>query len=321
MPPSGHSHSSHSSSHSSHSSHSHSSHSSRSHSSSSHSSYQTKTRTNQPKGWSTARHGNCMNYNFSSHDYVYYPHDWTDEDGIAHKEGYYDEDGQYFLNIASPDVDTMLTCSYCGNKMIYRWQEGVIPTCPSCAAQYQIERIERVRDYSNGFVAQNPRQALKAIGIIYGILAIFLFLTSCPIMLYQSIIQHAVNNVTYTSSTTNQPTSVYVEEIGRNCRLDGEDYYDSDAECWFWFNDEISPGQWQYWYEGISSNFGSYGWMEYDDDNDVWYIEVSSDRWAELVLQNDAMYAIIDDEMYVLGDSSKFDKLWHFNDAHTNNLY
>ena len=92
MPPSHHSHSSHSShshshSHSSHSSHSHSSHSSYSSGRSrSYSPRPVRTRTNQPTGWSTAKHGNCIRYDFRDHDYIYYPHSWTDENGNVFRE-------------------------------------------------------------------------------------------------------------------------------------------------------------------------------------------------------------------------------------------
>ena len=39
---------------------------------------------------------------------------------------------------------------------------------------------------------------------------------------------------------------------------------------------------WQYWYEGISSDFGDYGWMEWDKDEKEWYIEEYDGEWIIL---------------------------------------
>lgn len=64
---------------------------------------------------------------------------------------------------------------------------------------------------------------------------------------------------------------------------DIEDWYDADSDCYLWFNAEFSV--WQYWYEGISSDYGDYGWMEHDDDG--WYIEASEGNWIKLPRQYD----------------------------------
>ena len=61
---------------------------------------------------------------------------------------------------------------------------------------------------------------------------------------------------------------------------DADSYYDADSTCWIWYNTDVSPAIWQYWYEGISSDFGDYGWMEHDSAG--WYIEQSENKWIEL---------------------------------------
>lgn len=94
--------------------------------------------------------------------------------------------------------------------------------------------------------------------------------------------------------------SVYVEEIGRTCYLDGEDWYDSQTKCWFYYNDTISPYQWQYWYEGISSDYGDYGWMEYDMSEGAWYIETDDGNWVHLPGSYDTK------------------NLWHMSDEYVN---
>ena len=81
------------------------------------------------------------------------------------------------------------------------------------------------------------------------------------------------------NETVSAKNSIYVEEIGRTCYLDGEDWYDSQTEWWFYYNDSVSPYQWQYWYEGISSDYGDYGWMEYDYSKNAWFIETGKGKW------------------------------------------
>lgn len=57
-------------------------------------------------------------------------------------------------------------------------------------------------------------------------------------------------------------------------------YYDQDSELWAWFNTEVDPPLWQYWYEPISQDYGDYGWMEYEDG--LWYIEADEGEWIQV---------------------------------------
>ena len=61
---------------------------------------------------------------------------------------------------------------------------------------------------------------------------------------------------------------------------DAESYYDQSTDCWVWYNTDVDPAVWQYWYEGISSDFGDYGWMEHDADG--CFIEESYGNWIPL---------------------------------------
>lgn len=58
-----------------------------------------------------------------------------------------------------------------------------------------------------------------------------------------------------------------------------ESYYDASTDCYIWYNTDVSPHTWQYWYDGISSNYES-GWMEFD--NGRWYIEMDQGEWERL---------------------------------------
>ena len=59
-----------------------------------------------------------------------------------------------------------------------------------------------------------------------------------------------------------------------------QSYYDADSYCYVCYNKNVSPHVWQYWYEGISSDYGDYGWMEYRSGR--WYIEQYNDHWIVL---------------------------------------
>ncbi len=340
MPPSHHSSSHHSSSHhSSHSSSHHSSRSHSSHSSSHHSSYSSsrysssrsgssyrpstpisRTRTSQPYGWVGGNSGNPTRYLFMTHDYDYYPQGWTAPDGRSFAEGYYDENGQYYSNIVAAGATTMLHCAYCGNHMLYTWKDGAIPTCDKCGAQFQIDATDRAQPAG---VSAPPTAQAKIIKTIICVFAVYFGISILSSLLsllrmgwvasdssgrqIAQMVQNSQespdgrsNGDASGAKVGNTKNSIYVEEIGRTCYLDGSDWYDSATECWFWFNDEEAPAQWQYWFEGISSDYGEFGWMEYDMNEGAWYIEASEGNWVHLP------------------DSYDISGLWHMTDEYTN---
>ena len=57
-----------------------------------------------------------------------------------------------------------------------------------------------------------------------------------------------------------------------------DSYYDYDSNCYLWYNTDVSPNLWQYWYEDIAGS-DYYGWMECEGD--TWYIETSDTEWEE----------------------------------------
>ena len=61
---------------------------------------------------------------------------------------------------------------------------------------------------------------------------------------------------------------------------DYESWHDESTESWLWYNTDVNPNTWQYWVEGISSDFGEYGWMEHDSEG--WWIEESEGNWIQL---------------------------------------
>ena len=270
-----------------------------------------RARTNQPTGWNASIQGNYIRYDFRDHDYIYYPHSWTDENGNVFREGYYDENGVHYTNICAANTQTMLTCEFCGSKSLWVWKEGTIPACSSCGAQIKIDKIDAAVGGTGVGKTASRKTWMTVLFVMLGIyvgipltslifLAPSLFLTGA-----NKLTRQITNPTTKTTivETQKKPSSVFVEEIGRSCYLDGEDYYDEQTECWFWYNTDVVPGQWQYWYEGISSHYGDYGWMEYDDDEAQWYIETSDGKWEKLP------------------DKYDTSKLWHFKDKNVNELY
>ena len=249
-----------------------------------------RARTNQPSGWDTSRHGHNIRYDFRDHDYIYYPHSWTDESGVEHPEGYYDENGVYYRNVCAANTQTMLTCEFCGTKSLWEWKEGTIPSCSSCGAQIKIDKIDVALPNVGRSGGVSKKTWMIPLFVYLGLIVTgpLLYLSFLlPASLF-GIITHKAKDVRHTSATTArteitrrvQPSSVFVEEINRNCYLDGEDYYDKETQCWFWYNTDVDPGQWQYWYEGISSDYGDYGWLEHGSDG--WFVEASAGNWIPL---------------------------------------
>ena len=62
--------------------------------------------------------------------------------------------------------------------------------------------------------------------------------------------------------------------------VDADSYYDADSDCWLWYNEDVNPAVWQYWYGGISSDYEESGWMEHYSDG--WFIEASPGNWIPL---------------------------------------
>lgn len=265
-----------------------------------------RTRHNQPSGYTgkdTRRHYGRV------HDYVYYPTSWVDSTtGISYKKGYYDEEGTHYDYVAfkkNESYETMLTCDYCGTEIKAKWTTGVTPQCPNCGAALQEvmmhtavdeEAPETVSYGNSGGMSPRGKRAVIAALVIFLLLPFANSLLTLPLRaigLLSNTVQKKFGNANTTTITTTvveeddiktSNSSIYINEIGRTCYWDTEteSYYDPTTDCYFWYDKEIDPPQWHYWYEAISSDYGEYGWMEYDASKGKWYIEVSDENWVEL---------------------------------------
>ena len=66
-------------------------------------------------------------------------------------------------------------------------------------------------------------------------------------------------------------------------------YYDYDSNCYLWYNTDVSPNLWQYWYDDIAGD-NYYGWMECEGED--WYIEVSDTDWELYEGDTDGLWHI-----------------------------
>ena len=323
-------------SHSSHRSSGSRSHSSyHGHSSSSHSSVINygsgsmpvgRTRVNQPRGYFNSSGLNT--YRCRKHDYVFYPNDWIDsETGTSYQKGYYDENGNRYetliLKHNQKYENVPLKCEFCGTTSVRDLTDDTeTMTCDNCGANMIIDAIlddaaDTGSNYNTANIGKNGRMGvMAAMGIIFVICAI-------PVLALGVMFKVAnMLKSDYSTQSSSQKESrtisnvdifgstLYLKEGDDGYKLaDSEDYdkvlywdysyesyYDKGSDCYVWYNTDMSPNLWQYWYEDISSDYGDYGWMEYEDGE--WYIERGNEDW-------------------ILLDTDKYDtsELWHFDSA------
>lgn len=91
------------------------------------------------------------------------------------------------------------------------------------------------------------------------------------------------------SAGTESHQPMYVAALGRDVPWSNQydSYYDAQTDCYFFLNTDVEPPIWQYWFEGISSQYGDYGWLEWDAKESRWYVQKSADKW-ELLPEQDA---------------------------------
>lgn len=238
---------------------------------------------------------------------TYYRKGYYDEDGT-----YYDGDSIAFKK---PDgsYEAHYQCDYCGTEFESNWKEGFYPTCKNCGAEMQktpvyIDEILEIESSSPTYVA--PPIVGKVLLVVLGLsfLTPFIFMIFFLILsfsLERSVsesdkwVQTGDGEYRYVgeSETTETNldiygTEIYLDEISDNIYriCDEEDdyekhitwdygaksYYDYESDCYLWYNTDVSPNLWQYWYDDIAGD-AYYGWMECEGD--AWFIEVSDTEW------------------------------------------
>ena len=251
-------------------------------------------RVNQPSGFVPLMAYDIVRYLAGSqHEYAYYPNDWTNADGQTFRKGYYDEQGNHYENVAVENSETIVECEYCGSQTKIVWKAGESPKCPNCNAPLKVDIVDKPAEDPAGTQTQASMQGdifpdenagtqkNRMLRIIIAAIVIVIFLQVVATILgYFFSFQNSGYYNNFNQSSYVPEDSIYVEELGRTCYLDGEDYYDEETKCWFYYDDY--NGNWKYWFDGISSDYGDYGWMEYDYDDGNWYVQTGEDDWEVL---------------------------------------
>ena len=246
------------------------------------------------------------------HDYRCFGSEWKDSDGVAHKPGWYDENNNRFDAVAKKGSSTVLcTCSYCDTTTTFniKDQSQVEYECPNCGAPLKIQVVEEDKediivssDFSDSEMGDYSGSDGGHKGLLYLILVVAALII-IPFVLpsyhksdddrMKESINQQLEDMEEEVAETKQTkqtkqlkltstgdNSYSVSESGNYDKVltwDGENYYDSELNYYLWYNDEV--GQYQYWYEPISGDYGDYGWMEYDPKDSNWYIEIEDRNW------------------------------------------
>lgn len=303
---------------------------SRSHSSSSHSSYSSgprqhkinRPKKNQPKGYTSKLDGykKPTNHYCKKHNYTYYATDW-EYNGEYYKKGYYDENGKYYENVIFKDVsgNVELECQYCGTKTKTQWTEGDLPRCSHCGGNMTIDYID---EYTQMPGYKNPTNIVAIIigGYLFLQFSPFLMVLCCavPIGFFSdsfdtddgyndSYYEDNYNDNKMPSNVEMFGSIVYLDHIGNNIYVISDDeiydkkmswdyasemYYERESDCYLWYNTDVDPSIWQYWYDDISGD-DYYGWMECE--NSVWYKEESETSCPEYTGDTSNLWHILND--------------------------
>ena len=246
---------------------------------------------------------------------VRYEKGYYDENGQRYEDVAFEKNGKF--------ENVVCHCPYCAQDSLVNLDADAVGAqalqCPYCGAPMEIRSLldqsagvsdlrtdAAAADFGGGAYTQQPKKKSR-VWLVAAILLLSLF-----------VIGRAVSRIGRAGQQLQEfPTGQYdvggpssnVELFGETIALSsGEDgaffigggeadkllvwsagdesYYDAQSDCWLWYNTDVEPPVWQYWYEGISSDYGDYGWMEHDADG--WYIEASGGNWIQLPPRYDA---------------------------------
>ena len=261
-----------------------------------------KPRFNQPSGYRPTGAERPSYHYGRRHDYVFYPVSWTDPDsGTYYEKGYYDENGRRYDNVSFEKngrfENVVCKCQYCGQETVLNLTADETANkaiqCPACGAPMSIaselDEYDRTDDYARGRSyddggtrRRNPlKMILLVIVAVFGISLVNTFLSGGGSSDSGNELVASEESIQLTK-TSDHSFAEGGSSIDKELAWDDEfgSYYDADTECWVWFNTDVDPAVWQYWYEGISSDYGDYGWMEHDSEG--WWIEESAGNWIAL---------------------------------------
>ena len=240
--------------------------------------------------------------------------------GTSYEKGYYDENGQYYDSIAFQKdgryENVVCHCPYCGQDTILNLTAEDVAAhnlqCPHCGGP--MESRSELDDYVKQTAESTPvyddpdeliRKAKKKKRrrrwlIVLAVLTVLWLYgrklekesqASTPVSQVQPIQQLQIAE----SAPVTPGAPVILDRTGQNrysvssaktgdkklvWDSGADSWYDADTECWLWYNTDVNPAVWQYWVEGISSDYEESGWMEHDSGG--WYVEAYEGEWIEL---------------------------------------
>lgn len=277
-------------------------------------------RINQPIGFVISAGRRPVYHYARRHDYVYYPVAWTDSGtGMHYERGYYDEIGRRYDSVAFKKngryENVRCHCPYCEQDTVIS-MESDSPmqkelACPHCGGMMEIQSA--LDEYTeagsrSGYASKRENRTLKwvilALAILLSVFSIRLSLQkkepALPDVQPISVVDtnsnpqqlallggelHLVRHSDGTYGILNDPIREYDKVL--EYEAESGNYYDKETDCWLWQNTDVTPAVWQYWFEGISSDYGDYGWMEWDNSEKTWYIEASEGNWITLPAKYD----------------------------------
>ena len=203
-------------------------------------------------------------------------------------------------------------CSYCDKELYLNPESCENPTCPDCGARLNIvSELDEIKSdiEQNNTLDQDKRKsefynAMLSMFIIIILLVSTVFLGMFALNKIEEVISINISNEQQTTTSLSDVdiygSTIYLlnnsdgsykiitgaeDMIGYDKKLEWnekyEAYYDPDSDCYLYYNMDVFPYIWQYWFEGYSSDYES-GWMEYDTDEECWYIETDPGNWEKL---------------------------------------
>lgn len=202
-------------------------------------------------------------------------------------------------------------CEFCETKLEEIWKEGYYPVCKNCGAQ--MTKKQQAQNGENGLLADADTgmdaeiPAGTFLGGLRNKLAVrVLFLFGCFLLIFlmvgmfgrngrrQEVAKEDFYDISQETNLQIYGATIFLDETEDNkyriCEsFDSYEkciewdyniraYYDAESDCYLWYNTDVSPNVWQYWYEDVAGD-AYYGWMEHEDG--IWYIEVSDTEWEE----------------------------------------
>lgn len=207
-------------------------------------------------------------------------------------------------------------CEFCDSELEEEWKEGFYPTCKNCGAQMtkqtQVAAESGITSQGTDEVSMMKRLLKKKTALIPILLMLVLFLPQFLFGFQACVTQKAVSEKTKYSVADETNLQIYGTRIflGRvsddaykiSTSYNGYEkyidwdygiraYYDAESNCYLWYNTDVSPNVWQYWYDDIAGD-NYYGWMEYAEGK--WYIETSETEWVEYTGDTSGLWHIVD---------------------------